>query len=127
MARNRSSALTERESQIMTILWERCTATANEVREALAADLRESTVRTLLGILEKKGYACHRVESRTYIYEPIVPREKVQRSVLHGILESFFSGSAEALVQRLIEDKQITPKQLDLLSRKSQEIKRRKP
>ncbi len=127
MARSRSSTLTERESQIMTILWERGSASANEVREALAADLRESTVRTLIGILEDKGYARHRVESRTYIYEPIVPRERVQRSVLRGLLESFFAGSAEELVQRLIEDKHITPKQLELLSRKSQQIRRRRP
>ena len=35
MARNRSSALTERESQIMQILWEQGSASANEVREAL--------------------------------------------------------------------------------------------
>ena len=117
MARTHSDILTERESQIMDILWELKVARADDVRERLPGELHDSTVRTLLRILKKKGYVSMDMSGRPAVYRPIVARVRVQRMVAKSLVRRFFSDSAEDLVLRLLEDKQLTPKQLDKLKR----------
>ena len=51
------------------------------------------------------------------IYRPVVSRRKVQRKATRSLLERFFGGSANALVLRLLEDEELTPKQLAELKR----------
>lgn len=113
MARPRSESLTKRESQIMEVLWSGEPQTAEQVRAALPDDPHDSSVRTLLRILEAKGYVAHETRGKAYLYRPAVPREKAQRRAIRGILTHLFGGSAESLVLRLLEDEQITPDQLD--------------
>lgn len=117
MAREKSETLTARESQIMDVIWRLDRATAEQVREALDDRPHDSTIRTLLRILEAKGYLTHEVQGKAYIYKATVARRKVQRHALGRLLAQFFDGSAEDLVLRLIEDEQITSDQLDQLRR----------
>ena len=55
MPRPSSEMLTDREAQIMEILWELQQATAEQVRERLPDNPHDSTVRTLLRVLKVKG------------------------------------------------------------------------
>jgi predicted transcriptional regulator len=105
--------LTEREAQIMDVLWTRAEATAEQVREGLPDGPHDSTVRTLLRVLETKGYVEHDVRGKAFVYRASVARDKAQRHALRSVLARFFAGSAEDLVLRLIEDERITPAQLD--------------
>lgn len=117
MARGRSESLTVREAQIMDVLWRLGEATADRIREAMDGSPHDSTIRTLLRILEEKGYATHEAVGKAYVYRAAVARKKVQKSALRSVLEQFFGGSAEDLVLRLIEDETITAEQLDELRR----------
>lgn len=116
--------MTEREAQIMGVVWERGRATAEEVRRELPGDPHDSTVRTLLRVLEKKGYVVREAEGRAHAYRPAVAREGAQRSAVMSLVERFFRGSAEELVMRLIEDEQITAEQLEELKRSAEGTKR---
>jgi BlaI family transcriptional regulator, penicillinase repressor len=114
MARPVSDSLTEREAQIMEILWARGDATAETVRQALPDEPHDSTVRTLLRVLKDKGYV--RVKGRQPVtYLPRVSREQAQSKAAKSLLARLFGGAAEALVLRLLEDEQLTPKQIDHL------------
>jgi predicted transcriptional regulator len=115
MPRLPSETLTERESQIMDVLWKLGEATAERVREGLPIASHDSTIRTLLRVLERKGYVTHEARGKAYLYRAAVPRQKAQRRALRTILARLFGGSAEDLVLRLIEDERITPEQLDAL------------
>jgi predicted transcriptional regulator len=117
MARTPSETLTGREAEVMDAVWRLGEATAEQVRAALPEPLHDSTVRTLLRVLESKGYVCHKARGKTYVYHAAIERRKAQRRVLRSVLARFFGGSAEDLVLRLIEDERITPAQLDLLRR----------
>ena len=79
-------------------------ATADQVREALPGSPHDSTVRTMLRILEGKGYLTHETRGKAYVYLAAVGRRKAQRLAIRGVLTRFFAGSAEDLVLRLIED-----------------------
>jgi predicted transcriptional regulator len=105
--------LTEREAQIMDVLWRRGEALADEVREELPGRPHDSTVRTLLRILETKGFVDHEARGKSYVYRPAIERAQAQRSALRNFLGRLFSGSAEDLVLRLIEDEILTPQQLE--------------
>ena len=115
MPRPPSEVLTERESQIMRILWRLGEANSEQVRQSLPGSPHDSTVRTLLRILKTKGYV--RVDSsvRPALYRPAVAQDKVQRKAAKTLLQRFFGGSAEALVVRLLEDEELTPEQLGAL------------
>jgi predicted transcriptional regulator len=124
MPRPASELLTDREAQIMEILWTRGRATAEEVRAALADEPHDSTVRTLLRVLKEKGYV--KITGRQpAAYEPIVPQADVQQSAARSLLNRFFGGSADELVLRLLEDEHLTAEQLGEL-RKQFAAQRRK-
>lgn len=111
MPRAGSETLTEREAQIMDVLWRLGQATAEQVREALADQPHDSTVRTLLRVLESKGYVAHDDRGKAYTYRPAVDRSRAQRKAVRHVLQRFFSGSAEDLVLRLVEEERISPEQ----------------
>jgi predicted transcriptional regulator len=117
MARPVSDVLTEREAQIMEILWQEGEATAEAVRQALPDEPHDSTVRTLLRVLKDKGYV--RIHGRQPAkYLPRVSREQAQRKATRSLLSRLFGGAADVLVLRLLEDEQLTPQQIDQLKRK---------
>jgi len=117
MARQTSQSLTEREAQIMDVVWRLGEATAEQVREALPGTPHDSTVRTLMRVLENKGYLTHVVRGKAYVHRALVGRQKAQRLAVRSVLTRFFAGSAEDLVLRLIEDEHLSQQQLDELRR----------
>ena len=119
MARPAADTLTGREAQVMDSVWRLGEATAEQVREALPEPLHDSTVRTLLRVLEIKGYLSHELKGKAYVYRAAVERTKAQRHALKSVLSRFFGGSVEDMLLRLIEDERITPEQLDALRHKA--------
>jgi BlaI family penicillinase repressor len=69
-AKTLRNPFTDLEQALMASVWRRGSATAEQVREDLTPKhkLKESTIRTLLGRLEKKGHLKHSVDGRTYVY-----------------------------------------------------------
>jgi BlaI family transcriptional regulator, penicillinase repressor len=117
MSRQNSESLTEREAQIMDVVWRLGEVTAEQVREALPGSPHDSTVRTLMRVLENKGYLTHEVRGKAYVHRALVGRQKAQKIAVRSVLARFFAGSAEDLVLRLIEDEHLSPEQLDELRR----------
>ncbi|HEY3379020.1 MAG TPA: BlaI/MecI/CopY family transcriptional regulator [Armatimonadota bacterium] len=88
-----TSALSRRERQIMEVIYTRGQASANEVLAGLADPPSYSAVRTLLGILEQKGYVRHIRERGKYIYLPTTPRDKAGQDALQRVLQTYYDGS----------------------------------
>ena len=104
----------------MDVLWKLGAAPADKVRAELPGEPHDSTVRTLLRILENKGYVVHDVLGKSFIYKPALERAQAQRSALRSFLGRLFRGSAEDLVLRLIEDEVLTPAQLNQIQKSVQ-------
>ena len=66
MARQGSDTLTDREAQIMEVVWSHGDASAEQIRDLLPDRPHDSTVRTLLRILEAKGYLKFRSNLEKY-------------------------------------------------------------
>jgi predicted transcriptional regulator len=119
MGRKSAASLTDREAEIMEQLWKLGAATSEQIREKLPGESHDSTIRTILRILEEKGFVSHRREWRSFIFEPIVPREAAQGKTLGHVIRRFFSGSPQDLVLRLLEDEHLSASELKELLRQA--------
>lgn len=108
----RISGFSERELDVLGVLWDDGPATAAEVRDGLAArglDLAYNTVLTVLRILEDKRHVGHTVEGRAHRYHPLVAREDAGRSALGRLVRTLFQSSPELLLTHLVRDRSVTP------------------
>ncbi|MBM3859289.1 MAG: BlaI/MecI/CopY family transcriptional regulator [Verrucomicrobia bacterium] len=96
--------LSRRERQILDIVYAKSEASAFDVQEALPDPPHYSTVRTLLAILERKGFLKHTERGQRYFYQPTEAREKVRPSALKRVVETFFGGSLASAVAALVDD-----------------------
>jgi predicted transcriptional regulator len=110
--------LSRRERQIMDILYERRSATANEVLAALPDPPSSSAIRTLLRILEAKGHVHHTQEGLRYVYSPRHAQQSVAQHALAHLVKTFFGGNVEKVVAALVtsEDGKLSEAELDRLS-----------
>jgi BlaI family transcriptional regulator, penicillinase repressor len=98
-------ALTDRELDVMTVLWERGSGTVAEVRAALDDELAYTTVLTVLRILEAKGHVRHEGEGRAHRYYALVAERAARRGAVRELVDRFFSGSPELLLTELVGDR----------------------
>ena len=115
MARKRQEGMTDRETEIMQVVWSTGETTVEDVRRGLEGDLADSTVRTLLTIMEDKGYVSSNLEGRARVYRARVGRDEAQASALKSLTRRLFGGSPDLVVARLIEDEEISLEELDRL------------
>ena len=100
-------AFTDRELDVMAVLWARGSGTVAEVRDALADDFARTTVLTVLRTLEDKGYVRHVAEGKAHRYVPTVEPDLAGRSALSRILDTMFAGSHELLLAQLVSDRNV--------------------
>ena len=119
MARKKSETLTDAELRLMEILWEKGSATVNDVLDALPEDnqLAYSTVLTFMRILERKGYLTHEKRSRAFVYSPVIDRSEARQNVIGYVLNRFFNNSPEQLVLNMLESEKLNSKELEKLKK----------
>lgn len=103
---------TDRELDIMNVLWEAESGTAAEVRARLADALAYNTVLTMLGILEEKGHVRHEEVGRAFRYYPTVARHKAKSSAVRRLTQRLFDGDPRLLVTELVSDRTLSDQDL---------------
>ena len=104
--------LTDREAQVMAVLWIHGPSTVSDVREHLADSLAYTTVLTVLRTLEEKGFAHHSLEGRAHRYAPSLDRKTAQRSESRALVQKLFEGSIELLLTHLVTDEKLSKGQI---------------
>lgn len=111
----------------MDQLWRLAPTSLNDLLEAVNADRQEpisrATLQTQLTRLEAKGWVKRDDSSRAHIYVPAVAESHGRRSVLSALKERFFGGSSLALVRCLVENGEISEKELTELKALVQQAK----
>jgi predicted transcriptional regulator len=103
---------TDRELDVMAVLWDRGPSTVTEVRDRLAEEFAYTTVLTVLRTLEDKGYVGHEEEGRAYRYRSLVPRNEAGSSALRRMVAKYFKGSPEMLLGNLLSDDKLSDREL---------------
>src|SRR5437773_7525293 len=108
---------TERELQILKILWARGEGTVREVYEEMSRSLPivQNTVQAFLRTMEEKGLVRHRVEGRTFIYQPVPRDSATKQKLVSRVLHRVFDGAIDQLVQSVLSLRQPTPEELQKL------------
>ena len=114
--------LTQRELDIMGVLWELGEATVTEVRDRIDPGLSYTSISSMIRTLELKGYVSHRRgEGKTHVYFPVIDAETAGESALQRVLDKIYGGSPIKLLAHLMDQKRLSKKELarmrDLLKR----------
>jgi predicted transcriptional regulator len=104
--------LTDREADVMQVLWDHGPSVVNEVREKLDDELAYTTVLTILRTLEQKGYVQHEEEGRVHRYFASVKEQAARKSALRHLTGKLFKGSAELLFTHLVSDQKLSREQV---------------
>jgi predicted transcriptional regulator len=108
---------TERELDVMAILWERGPSTVAEVRARLTDALAHNTVLTVLTVLEEKGYVDHTEEGKAHRFRARVKQETAGATAAARMVEKLFGGSTERLLTHLVTERSVTADELRRLRR----------
>lgn len=118
MARPKAKDLTERELEVMQVIWECGESTVADVRNRLAEegrDLAYTTVATLVKILLEKNYLEQTNTERPFRYAPLRSFEEVSGNLLGDLVSKVFGGSREKLLMRLMDERQLTSQERKVL------------
>jgi BlaI family transcriptional regulator, penicillinase repressor len=117
---------TERELEIMKVLWEKSEASVREVYDTLAEqrEVVQNTVQAFLRTMEEKGLVGHRTVGRTFIYKPLIQRRETEKRMVMGVLDRVFDGAVDQLVLSAISLKKPTMEELDKLEALIRKTKR---
>ena len=116
---------TDRELDVLKILWERGEATVREVYEDIREDVPivQNTVQALLRTMEQKGLVKHRVDGRAFLYKPCTSRDRTTRNMLHRMLDAAFDGAVDQLVDSLFSLRKPSSEELNRLAKLVAEYK----
>ncbi|HXY36556.1 MAG TPA: BlaI/MecI/CopY family transcriptional regulator [Planctomycetaceae bacterium] len=128
MAKPSPNQLGARERQIMDAVHQLGEGSVSDVRRKLADAPTYSTVRTMLRILETKGYLKHRRDGIKYVYRPTEAPETARRSALLHLLNTFFAGSAGDAIATILDlpTEKMTSEDYERLARQIEEARRKK-
>jgi predicted transcriptional regulator len=109
--------LTKAEEEIMHVVWrlERCLVSdiVKYIEEEQGAEKpRQSTVSSIVRILESKGFVSHKAYGRTYEYFPVVSKEEYTKSTLKKLVTDYFDGSMSNLVSFLVKKENLDVEEL---------------
>ena len=109
--------LTKGEAQVMNILWDM-------QHGACIADIQKqypepqpayTTIATFLKIMEQKGFVEKRKcgTGKTFVYSPLLSRERYRRMVMDDVKDTFFGGSAKSLVSFFAEEDELSQEDIN--------------
>jgi predicted transcriptional regulator len=108
-------SFTDRELDVMAVLWRNGSGTVTEVRDALDDSFAYTTVLTVLRTLEEKGFITHIAEGKAHRYLPAVTPDLAGKSALSRVLDKIFAGSPDLLLTQLVSDRKLSAADLKRL------------
>ncbi|MCL4853423.1 MAG: BlaI/MecI/CopY family transcriptional regulator [Bryobacteraceae bacterium] len=119
---------TDRELEVLKVLWERGDCTVREVCDTLnstGAELAYTTVLTIMQIMERKGLLGHKKVGKAYIYSAELSRDRTFRQLAGGFLDKVFDGAVDQYLLHAMESRRLSTEQLERLEEMIAAAKRR--
>ncbi|HSP84097.1 MAG TPA: BlaI/MecI/CopY family transcriptional regulator [Gillisia sp.] len=115
--------LTNKEEEIMQILWKLEKAFVKEVlAEITDENLHYNTVSTIIRNMEEKGFVAHKAFGKTHQYFPVISKEEYRKHFMNTATKKFFDNSYKNMVSFFAQEEKISAKELreilDLIEKK---------
>jgi predicted transcriptional regulator len=105
--------LTDKEEDIMRVLWMLQKAFVKDIKAKLKQKLHYNTVSTIIRNLEEKQYVSHEAYGNTHQYYPLVSQDDYQNEILNQTADKFFKGSYKDLVSFFAKEEKISQSDLE--------------
>jgi len=108
----------------MQVVWDHDSISTEDVIAALEkhGKWQESTVKTLLNRLLKKGAVKARKDGRRYLYSAVLKHTEWVATESHGFLDRMFGGRVAPLVSYFSEHKKLSKRDIDELKKLIKEL-----
>ncbi|MEJ0007844.1 MAG: BlaI/MecI/CopY family transcriptional regulator [Steroidobacteraceae bacterium] len=115
----RATSISQAEAAVMEVLWKRNPAGTEEIVASLASlrQWHESTIKTLLNRLLRKGAIRATREGRRNLYTPILKREDWLGGESAGLLDRLFGGRVAPFVAHFGRHRKLTRRDIEELKR----------
>ncbi|MEM8670340.1 MAG: BlaI/MecI/CopY family transcriptional regulator [Planctomycetota bacterium] len=125
--KQRREQLSEKQREIMEVVWELGEASVFEVRDELAKkrEVARNTVRTMMERLEERGWLTHRVIGRTHFYSALVDRQDNLGHRVVDMVDKVCGGSPENLMSALLEFRGLSGDEISRIEKMLKDAKRR--
>lgn len=115
--------LTNKEEEIMHILWRLQKAFVKDVLSEIKEDKPHyNTLSTIIRNLEDKGYVSHNAYGKTHQYFPLVEKEVYKKRFMNTAIENYFNSSYKNVVSFFAKEEKISADELreiiDLIEKK---------
>ena len=105
--------LTNKEEEIMHILWKLEKAFVKEIAAEIETDKPHyNTLSTIVRNLEEKGYVAHNAYGNTHQYYPLISKEMYRKPFMNTAIESYFNNSYKNMVSFFAKEEKITAEEL---------------
>ncbi|HLR18372.1 MAG TPA: BlaI/MecI/CopY family transcriptional regulator [Staphylococcus sp.] len=114
---NNQVEITMAEWDVMNIVWENETLSANEIVTEVQKhkNVNEKTVRTLITRLFKKGVLTRYKSNRIYLYSSNIKEDNIKLKTAKNFLNKLYGGDMKSLVLNFAENQELTAKEIDEL------------
>lgn len=114
MAREKKLYPTEKELAILKVLWAEGPSTVRQVNDMINKQQQTgyTTTLKLMQIMTEKGLLVRDDTAFKHIYKPAVSKERTEKQIVTDMLDRVFAGSAEKLVMRALDAREISPAEL---------------
>jgi len=105
--------LTNKEEEIMQILWKLKKAFVKEVQAEITEDQPHyNTLSTIIRNLEEKGFVAHNAFGNTHQYYPIVTLENYSKKYMKTAIDNYFNSSYKNMVSFFAKEEKISADEL---------------
>jgi predicted transcriptional regulator len=119
LARKRNIGPTEKELQILSILWKYGPCTVREINSKINQNENAgyTTTLKLMQIMFEKGLLKRDESSKTHMYKPASPENSVQKEIVGSLLTRVFAGSTVNLVMSALSAKKVSQEELEKIKK----------
>lgn len=111
------SKFTSAELEVMQVLWEHKEQKPAEIQERFPRSIKNPALRSLLTILVDKGHITRRKEGKAYLYKAKTKQNKAWQQQISEVINTYFNGSAQALVMNLVKTEKLSKEDIEMLNR----------
>lgn len=105
--------LTNKEEEIMHILWKLKKAFVKEIQAEITEDQPHyNTLSTIVRNLEEKGYVNHSAFGNTHQYYPMVSIEEYRKGFMNTAIDNYFNSSYKSMVSFFAKEEKISAAEL---------------
>src|SRR5688572_12319312 len=109
-----TSKATEKELEILQIIWKKGAVSVKDVHEAMGGDDENgyTTILKLMQIMHEKGLVTRQKSGKLHLYEAVPTLEKTRQQILDKMIQTVFQGSATQLVMSALGNKKSSKAEL---------------